>query len=163
LGRQLCEGLLPGRSLLLALRTHGPDPAGTASGAARPEPGLMSVTMRVLAGRPVWSRVLLIVILLAAAVLVPQLGSTFYVSVAGNPTIGPIDRSDRTTYYYFVLAVFVACAVLMWALVRSPFGLSLRGIQNNEQRMRTLGYNVWLHKYLVFVIAGLFGGVSGIL
>jgi branched-chain amino acid transport system permease protein len=83
--------------------------------------------------------------------------------VGGRPSIGPIDLSDSAAYYYFVLAVFVVCAALMWALVRSPFGLSLRGIQNNEQRMRTLGYNVWLHKYLVFVIAGFFGGVAGIL
>jgi branched-chain amino acid transport system permease protein len=83
--------------------------------------------------------------------------------VGGSPTLGPIDLSDKTSYYYFVLAVFVVCAVLMWALVRSPFGLSLRGIQNNEQRMRTLGYNVWLHKYLIFVIAGFFAGVSGVL
>ena len=83
--------------------------------------------------------------------------------VGGTLSIGPIDLSDRGSYYYFVLAVFVLCSVLMWALVRSPFGLSLRGIQNNELRMRTLGYNVWLHKYLVFVIAGFFGGVSGVL
>jgi branched-chain amino acid transport system permease protein len=83
--------------------------------------------------------------------------------VGGRPSIGPIDLSESGAYYYFVLAVFVVCAVLMWALVRSPFGLSLRGIQNNEQRMKTLGYNVWLHKYLVFVIAGFFGGVAGIL
>jgi branched-chain amino acid transport system permease protein len=83
--------------------------------------------------------------------------------VGGRPAIGPLDLSDGGAYYYFVLAVFVGCAALMWALVRSPFGLSLRGIQNNEQRMRTLGYNVWLHKYLVFVIAGFFGGVAGIL
>ena len=83
--------------------------------------------------------------------------------VGGSPAIGPIDLSDRGAYYYFLLAVFVVCATLMWALVRSPFGLSLRGIQDNELRMKTLGYNVWLHKYLVFIIAGFFGGVSGIL
>ena len=29
--------------------------------------------------------------------------------------------------------------------------------------MRTLGYNVWLHKYICFVIASFFGGVSGVL
>jgi branched-chain amino acid transport system permease protein len=83
--------------------------------------------------------------------------------VTGRPALGPIDLTDNGAYYYFVLAVFVACATLMWLIVRSPFGLTLRGIQDNEQRMRTLGYDVWLHKYLVFVIAGVFGGVAGIL
>ena len=29
--------------------------------------------------------------------------------------------------------------------------------------MRNLGYNTWLHKYLAFVVAGTFSGVSGML
>ena len=51
----------------------------------------------------------------------------------------------------------------MYRLVRSPFGLTLRGIKDSELRMSTSGYNVWLHKYIVFVIAGVFAGVAGVL
>jgi branched-chain amino acid transport system permease protein len=29
--------------------------------------------------------------------------------------------------------------------------------------MKVLGYNTWLHKYLAFIIAGAFGGLSGVL
>ena len=29
--------------------------------------------------------------------------------------------------------------------------------------MRALGYRVWLHKYLSFVLSGLFCGISGVL
>jgi branched-chain amino acid transport system permease protein len=29
--------------------------------------------------------------------------------------------------------------------------------------MRSLGYNVWLHKYLVFILGGAFAGLSGVL
>jgi branched-chain amino acid transport system permease protein len=83
--------------------------------------------------------------------------------VAGRPVLGPLDLTDNSAYYYFVLVVFTACAALLWTLVNSPFGLSLRGIKDNEQRMRTLGYDVWLHKYLAFVISAVFGGVAGIL
>src|SRR5262249_32207056 len=43
------------------------------------------------------------------------------------------------------------------------FGRSLEGIREREVRMRTLGYNTWLHKYLAFVIAGGFGGLAGVL
>ncbi|MFY9759439.1 MAG: branched-chain amino acid ABC transporter permease, partial [Xanthobacteraceae bacterium] len=32
-----------------------------------------------------------------------------------------------------------------------------------ELRMRILGYNTWLHKYLAFIIAGAVGGLSGVL
>jgi len=46
-------------------------------------------------------------------------------------------------------------------LVRSPFGKTLVGIRDSESRMKVLGYNVWLHKYLAFIIAGAFAGLAG--
>ncbi len=66
-------------------------------------------------------------------------------------------------FYYFALVVTAVAAGLMYLLVRSPFGLSLRGIRESESRMRVLGYDTFLHKYLIFVIAGLFSGVAGAL
>ena len=43
-----------------------------------------------------------------------------------------------------------------------PFGLTLKGIRDSETRMRALGYNVWLHKYLAFVLSGVFAGFAGV-
>jgi branched-chain amino acid transport system permease protein len=83
--------------------------------------------------------------------------------VGTRPSLGPIDLTDNSSFYYFVLAIFVVCAVLMWMIVRSPFGLSLQGIRDNEPRMRTLGYAVALHKYLAFVISAFFCGIAGII
>ena len=65
-------------------------------------------------------------------------------------------------YYYFTLIVAVICTVLLYLITRSPFGHSLEGIRDNEIRMRTLGYNTWLFKYIAFIIGGLFAGVAGI-
>jgi branched-chain amino acid transport system permease protein len=62
-----------------------------------------------------------------------------------------------------VFAFFVVALLALSAVVRSPFGRSLVGIRENELRMRILGYNTWLHKYIAFVIAGAFGGVAGVL
>jgi branched-chain amino acid transport system permease protein len=53
--------------------------------------------------------------------------------------------------------------VMLYILVKSPFGRSLVGIRERELRMRILGYNTWLHKYIAFVIAGAFGGMAGVL
>jgi branched-chain amino acid transport system permease protein len=66
-------------------------------------------------------------------------------------------------FYYFAVAVTLAAAVLMYLVVASPFGLSLRGIRESESRMRVLGYNVLFHKYAVFIIAGTFCGLGGVL
>ncbi|MBI2468841.1 MAG: branched-chain amino acid ABC transporter permease, partial [Candidatus Rokubacteria bacterium] len=65
-------------------------------------------------------------------------------------------------FYYFTLVGFAIAFALLWIVVRSPFGQSLVGIRESESRMRTLGYHVWLHKYVGFVIAGGVGGFAGV-
>ena len=70
---------------------------------------------------------------------------------------------DHQIFYWLVL---VSCAVLsfaMWRLVRSPFGLTLRGIRDSESRMRSLGYNVHLHLFIAFTASGFFAGTAGAL
>lgn len=63
--------------------------------------------------------------------------------------------------YWYVLAVFVVCYLVMRRLVASPFGRTLRGIRDNEARMRALGYATARSKYLVYCIAGAVAGVAG--
>jgi ABC-type branched-subunit amino acid transport system ATPase component/ABC-type branched-subunit amino acid transport system permease subunit len=65
-------------------------------------------------------------------------------------------------FYYVVLAVFIVAAFGMRRLVTSPFGLGLKGIRESESRMKTTGYNVWLHKYIAFVICGAFAALAGV-
>jgi branched-chain amino acid transport system permease protein len=74
-----------------------------------------------------------------------------------------IDLADERTFFFLVFAMFCVSLLLMYTLVRSPFGRSLVGIRERELRMQILGYNTWLHKYLAFIIAGAFGGLSGVL
>lgn len=66
-------------------------------------------------------------------------------------------------YYLFVAAVFVLLLGAFELLVSSPFGLALKGVRDSEGRMRVLGYNVWLYKYLAFLGSALIGGVAGVL
>jgi len=81
-----------------------------------------------------------------------------------KPEIGiPISLEDPIVFYYAVLIVFLVVLLLLYIFIRSPFGQSLLGIRESESRMRILGYNTWLHKYLSYVVAGAFSGISGIL
>ena len=84
------------------------------------------------------------------------------INLPGRPAFG-ISLADEVTYFYVVFGIFVASLLLLYRLVRSPFGRSLEGIREHEARMRILGYNTWLHKYIAFVIAGAFGGLAGVL
>jgi len=65
-------------------------------------------------------------------------------------------------FFYFALTATVLAWALLGLLVRSPFGMTLMGVRESESRMRALGYNVWLHKYLAFVISGAFAGFAGV-
>ncbi len=85
-------------------------------------------------------------------------------SVALRPAIPFVGRLDSSrSYYYFVLAAFVLTVGVLGMILRSPFGLSWRGIRDREIRMQMLGYNTWLHKYAAYVVSALFGGLAGIL
>ena len=81
----------------------------------------------------------------------------------GRPKLGALRFADDVTFFYVVLGFFIASFFALHVLVNSPFGRSLVGIRERELRMRILGYNTWLHKYIAFVIAGAFGGLAGVL
>ncbi len=84
------------------------------------------------------------------------------INMTGRPSFG-LNLSNDVTFFYLVFAFFAVSMLMMYVLVRSPFGRSLAGIRERELRMQILGYNTWLHKYIAFIIAGGFGGLSGVL
>ncbi len=71
--------------------------------------------------------------------------------------------SSRAAFFYLLLAAFVSVWGLLRLITRSPFGLALRGIRDNEPRMRALGYNTFRYKLAAFVIAGMLAGLAGLL
>ncbi|MFI0444476.1 branched-chain amino acid ABC transporter permease [Actinomadura sp. 6N118] len=65
--------------------------------------------------------------------------------------------------YWWVLAVAIAVLAAVALVVRSPYGRTLRGIRDNESRMRALGYRPALARYGAFCLAGAVAGVGGAL
>jgi branched-chain amino acid transport system permease protein len=84
------------------------------------------------------------------------------INLPTRPAFG-IQLSNDVVYFYVVFAFFIAGLLMLYILVKSPFGRSLEGIREREIRMRILGYNTSLHTYIAFVIAGGFGGLAGVL
>lgn len=74
-----------------------------------------------------------------------------------------IDLGNPVNFYYFALVVFLAVwgSIAMW--VRSPFGASIRGTRDQPRRMAALGFNVWLIRWITFVVSGVLGGVGGLM
>jgi branched-chain amino acid transport system permease protein len=79
------------------------------------------------------------------------------------PSVAGVSLASQTAYYYFVLGVIILCVFGYRILIRSPFGLSLRGIKGSESRMRSLGYRTTMHLYAAFVISGAIASFAGVL
>jgi branched-chain amino acid transport system permease protein len=73
------------------------------------------------------------------------------------------DIRDASSFYYFTLAVFLVALFFIWRFSRSPFGASLKGARDQPRRMRMLGHNVWLVRWITFVMAGFWASVAGVL
>ncbi|GAA0934218.1 branched-chain amino acid ABC transporter permease [Virgisporangium aurantiacum] len=63
--------------------------------------------------------------------------------------------------HWYVLACCLLGVAVLWSLVASPFGATLRGIRDNEPRMRSIGYDPARYKYAAFVAAGAVAGLAG--
>lgn len=79
----------------------------------------------------------------------------------GIPGVLPLSLASPLAFYYFVLAVFIVCTLLIWRIVHSPFGKVLQSIRENEVRATCLGYYTAAYKWSAFVISGLFSGLAG--
>lgn len=59
--------------------------------------------------------------------------------------------------------VVILCCVLVWLLMRSPWGRVLKSIREDENAVRSLGKNVYSYKMQALVIGGVIGGFAGMM
>lgn len=65
--------------------------------------------------------------------------------------------------YYFILIIFTICLVIMYMILKSPFGKTLQAIRDNPQRCEMIGINVRRHQLIAITIATFFAGVAGVI
>ncbi|WP_079527703.1 branched-chain amino acid ABC transporter permease [Halobacillus hunanensis] len=78
-----------------------------------------------------------------------------------RPVLFGWEISNMVWLFYVIAALFMLLYAGLRILVGSPFGKILVGIRENETRLKSMGYNTNIYKYLAFVISGALGGVSG--
>lgn len=67
------------------------------------------------------------------------------------------------TLHWFVLAVVAGSYLILRRIMRSPFGMVLQSIRENEPRTRAIGYPVERYKIVAVMLSGLFAGLAGVL
>jgi branched-chain amino acid transport system permease protein len=84
-------------------------------------------------------------------------------------TIGPrnklagVSLGNHVLFYYVTLALLVAVLFFLSRLVRSQFGMVLRGRRDNERRLAAIGFPPFRYKLTAFVISGATAGLAGAL
>jgi len=71
--------------------------------------------------------------------------------------------SSLTSSYYFILIILFICLIVLYMILKSPFGSTLQAIRDNPQRCEAVGINVRRHQLAAIVIATFFAGVAGVL
>ena len=72
-----------------------------------------------------------------------------------------IDLTLREIAYYVIVTVFIMVFVFYKILSRSTFVLLLQAIKENEDRVKFLGYNTFLLKYLAYIISATISALGG--
>jgi branched-chain amino acid transport system permease protein len=85
--------------------------------------------------------------------------------VSGNRVTGPkpfgISFGPQIQLYYLIAVYTFACTALMFAFTRTPLGRMLNAVRDNPERVEFVGYDTQMVRYISFVIAAFFAGISG--
>jgi branched-chain amino acid transport system permease protein len=90
-------------------------------------------------------------------------GGTFGINNVARPSLFGYSLDGALPYYYFVLGITVILGVLLWALLRSPWGKAFQALRDNPIRAESLGINIQAYTLLSFAIGAVYAGVAGAL
>ena len=88
-------------------------------------------------------------------------GGPYGLSGMPRPDFGLFNTGKNINFYYFTVFIFVIFSLLMYQIVRSPWGRAFRGLRENEIRAESLGVNTRRITLLAFAIGSAAGGLAG--
>ncbi len=80
--------------------------------------------------------------------------------VAGAKTFG-ITYGPQIQLYYLIAVYTFICTGLMFAFTRTPLGQMLNAVRDNPERVEFVGYDTQKVRYIAFIVAAFFAGISG--
>ncbi len=84
-------------------------------------------------------------------------------SITSRNTLPFLDLENNTVFYYVCLAILIFWVWLCRRIVKSPFGMVLRGFKESERRNINLGYAPLRYKLSAFVFSAAGTGLAGAL
>ena len=74
-----------------------------------------------------------------------------------------LDLRDGNTFYYLALGVLLLVLLALWCFAGSRLGQAVQALRDDELRAEALGLPTFRVKLLIFVVAGVVGGIAGAL
>ena len=88
-------------------------------------------------------------------------GGTFGISGIQRPGFLALSLDGGAAYFYFTYASTILLALVLWWLIRSPWGRAFAALRDNPIRAESLGVNIMAYTLLAFAIGAAFAGVAG--
>jgi branched-chain amino acid transport system permease protein len=88
-------------------------------------------------------------------------GGTFGINNIARPSVGGVSFDGNLAYYYLVLGFTIVLALLLWGLLRSPWGKAFTALRDNPIRAESLGIDTRSYTLLSFAIGAVYAGVAG--
>ena len=110
----------------------------------------------------IFSQIFYVIIFTWTSVTGGENGLTFTRPALGIPGLFAV-RFTPNVIHWFVLAVVAVSYLILRRIMRSPFGMVLQSIRENEARTRAIGYHVEHYKIVAVMLSGVFAGLAGVL
>jgi len=110
----------------------------------------------------VFSQIFYVIIFTWTALTGGENGLTFRRPDLSIPGVVSVPFTSDTMHW-FVLAVVTVSYLVLRRITRSPFGMVLQAIRENEPRTRAIGYPVERYKIVAVMLSGVFAGLAGVL
>jgi len=88
-------------------------------------------------------------------------GGNFGISRIVRPSLLGVPLTTPLAYYYLCLAALVAAALVLWWIVRSPWGRAFAALRDNPVRAESLGIDIRGYTLLAFAIGAAAAGFAG--
>jgi branched-chain amino acid transport system permease protein len=89
-------------------------------------------------------------------------GGTFGISNIPRPSFFGWSLDGALPFFYFAFASVIVLALVLWWLLRSPWGRAFAALRDNPIRAESTGVNITAYTLLAFAIGAACAGIGGV-
>ena len=89
-------------------------------------------------------------------------GGTFGISGIPRPSLLGVSFDGNLAFFYLTFVSVLSLGVVLWWLLRSPWGRAFAALRDNPIRAESLGINITAYTLLAFAIGAACAGIGGV-